>query len=88
MSKDIEQRLSKVSELFILQLAASADVCDFSQLFVFILVVFSSGNIKEELLKEILLHDESRSEENCRSFYDTLLGRNLCQSPQMGLQLP
>lgn len=56
----------------------------FFQLCVFIRMVFYSDNIKEKVLKKILLHDKSRVEENFRRIYATVLRRNRCQSPQGG----
>jgi hypothetical protein len=41
----------------------STDVCDASQLLVFIQMVFNNGNIKEKLLKTILLHGKTRGED-------------------------
>jgi pyruvoyl-dependent arginine decarboxylase (PvlArgDC) len=40
-------------------------------------MVFSNGNIKEELLKIVLLHGKTRGEDICQSFYASLLEMNV-----------
>jgi hypothetical protein len=79
MSDDNEQQMRQdleICEFFSLQLDESTDVNDVSQLLVFIRMVFNDGNIKEELLKTILLHGKTRGEDIYRSFYAGLLEMN------------
>jgi len=61
MPDDTEQLRQdlEICEFFSLQLDEWTDVCDASQLLVFIQMVFNNGNIKEELLKTILLHGKT-----------------------------
>jgi hypothetical protein len=80
MSDDIEQKLRQdleISEFFSLQLDESTDVCHVSQLLVFIRMIFSDGNFKEELLETIPLHGKTRGEDIFQSVYASLLEMNV-----------
>jgi hypothetical protein len=80
MSDDSEQQMRQdleICEFFSLQLDESTDVGDVSQLVVFIRMVFSDGNIKEELLKTVPLHGKTRGEDIFQSFYASLLEMNV-----------
>jgi hypothetical protein len=63
--------------LFSPQLHESADVCDVSQLLVFIRMLFNDGNIKGELLKTIPLDRKTRDEDTFQSFYVIYLEINV-----------
>jgi hypothetical protein len=67
----------EICEFFCLQLHDSTDVCDASQLLIFIWMFFSDDNFKEELLKTVLLHGKTRSEDIFQSFYASLLEMNV-----------
>jgi hypothetical protein len=59
----LNNRDLEICEIFSLQLDESTDVCDASQLLVFIRMVFNDGKIKKELLKTITLHAKTRGED-------------------------
>lgn len=62
MSDDDQRQLRQdleICEFFNLKLDESTDVCDVSQLLVFIEVVFNVGNIKDKIFKVALLHGKT-----------------------------
>jgi hypothetical protein len=67
----------EICEFVSLQLDEAADICDASQLLVFIRKVFSDGSVKEELLETVPLHGKTRGEDVFRSFYARFLGMNV-----------
>jgi len=56
-------KILKFVNFFSLQLGELTDVCDASQLLVFIQMVFNYGKIKEKLLKTIPLYGKTRGED-------------------------
>jgi hypothetical protein len=52
---------------FSLQPDESTDLVDVSQLLIFIWMIFSDGNIKEGLLKTILLHGNTGGEDTFKA---------------------